>query len=1350
MIKPSSFRSAEAGPAKNPAGSGSFMHGSQAFSTIADLFAIQADRMPGAIALSCGDRGMSYAALNAEARKLAHKLRALGVQRGSLVAICIERSLEMVIGLLGILKAGAAYVPLDPGYPKERLAYMMDDSASEVLLTHSALSLRLPPHHGPTLFLDANWQQEITPANDAAIALTPDDLAYVIYTSGSTGKPKGAMNTHGGILNRLLWMQEAYHLLPEDRVLQKTPFSFDVSVWEFFWPLITGARLVLAQPGGHQDSKYLVQIVQQEKITTIHFVPSMLRVFLEEDNVEGCISLERVICSGEALSRQLQDRFFEKLKCELHNLYGPTEAAVDVSSWQCHSNDGLDVVPIGRPISNLQLHVLDEQMRSAAPGTVGELYIGGAGLARGYWRRPELTAERFLPDPLSTSPGKRLYRTGDLGRYVQDEVLEFVGRTDSQVKVRGFRIELGEIEATLLRHPIVKDAAVLAKQDKNGDVRLAAYVVTEKNESSIPTPDAVNGLGVRSLQDFLKEHLPAHMVPSAFVLLAKMPLSPNGKLDRKALPEVKDWVQQRAPYIAPRNTCEKRIAQMWESLLNAGQVGIHDNFFDLGGHSLIATLFLGQLRQELKVDVGFKTFFADPTIAGMSAHLQQAPELSVDECQIRRVPREGVNLPLSFSQERVWFLYRLHPGNLAYNFQSVLRFRGKLSITLLERALTEIIRRHEIFRTTFHDDGGTLTQTIHEAEAVKLPVIDLSRSPDPEKDAQAVIDGETQKNFDLQRLPLIYWVLIRLSPEEHLLFHKEHHLVHDGWSFNRFLEELFELYTVWYHEGTPHLPELPIQFADFAFWQRQWIHSEEAGRQLNFWAKKLLGAPELTPLPWDHPRPPAPSYKGGLIRIELPLQLCRALRERSRLENVTLYMTMFAGFAVLMQRLSGQTDLSLGSGIANRRWKETHTLIGMTVNNAVMRCNLSGNPTVRALLRQVRETALQAYDNQDVPFDRVVEVVHPKRSLSYHPLYQVMFSFHDSPLRNLTLPDCEVALTVGLGSNSAKWDMNINIIPRAEQGVGDPESTNEEIALLWEYSSDLFNRGTMEHWLAAYLNVLTAIAADSGQHVDDLPLLSAEELAALAAAPAARPSPNLKTLHAVFEETATQFPQQTAVVYREKSLTYQELDRSANHVAQRLKKLGIGPEMRVGICVERSLEMVIGILGILKAGGAYVPMDPTHPIERLAYVMEDAGISVLLTQQRLRKILPRSAAQVICLDDPQLMNGETEDNYGATARAENVAYVIYTSGSTGAPKGVEVTHGNVLRLFAETQQQFHFGPRDVWTLFHSYAFDFSVWELWGALLHGGRIVVVPVWTARSSSGLRSRGQPGKQNWRCGG
>src|SRR6266700_2019943 len=800
------------------------------------LFEEQAGKTPDKTAVIYGDSVLTYRDLNERANQLAWKLKSLNAGPNVLVGIAVERSLEIVVGLLGIMKSGAAYVPVDPAYPQERTSYMMQDAGVQILLTQEHIRKALPDHGSRALCLDSGWQSEISLNKrvNPEVWQRGADLAYVIYTSGSTGLPKGAMNTHAGISNRLLWMQQAYGLSSEDRVLQKTPFSFDVSVWEFFWPLITGAKLIVAKPGGHQDSGYLVKIVQQLEITTVHFVPSMLRIFLEEPGVENCKSLRRVICSGEALAVDLREKFFTKLDCELHNLYGPTEAAVDVTFWQCRKDDQANVVPIGFPIANTQMYVLDESMRPVGERASGELYIGGTGVGRGYWRRPELTAERFVPNPFSASGGERLYRTGDLGRRLDDGSIEYLGRTDFQVKIKGFRIELGEIEAALLRHESVSDAVVLARAIRRGDKHLIAYVAPRRHCNS-----QADGSVITKLQQHLRKQLPEYMVPSVFLLLEKLPLNPNGKIDRRALPDPGSFpMQRRAAYAEPRTAVERKLTRIWETVLQVEEVGRDDDFFDLGGHSLLATQLLSRLRQELRVDLTLSILFANSTIAKLSVIAAETHCTQETDDAPHPVSREG-NLPPSFSQERVWFVERLHPGNLAYNYQALLRFEGRLSIPDLERALQEMVRRHEILRTTYRELEGRPVQVIQEPYRVELPCIDLHGVEDPESEMQLFIQQELQIPFDLERLPLIYWKLFRLQSDRYVLLHKEHHMLHDGWSFNLFLTELFGLYKDCLRGTEPHLDILPLQFADFAVWQRQWMTGAEANRQLNFWKQKL-------------------------------------------------------------------------------------------------------------------------------------------------------------------------------------------------------------------------------------------------------------------------------------------------------------------------------------------------------------------------------------------------------------------------------------------------------------------------------------------------------------------------------
>jgi amino acid adenylation domain-containing protein len=765
-------------------------------------------------------------------------------------------------------------------------------------------------------------------------------------------------------------------------------------------------------------------------------------------------------------------------------------------------------------------------------------------------------------------------------------------------------------------------------------------------------------------------------------------------------------------------------------VLGRDRIGIHDRFFDLGGHSLLATVIITHISQEYGVNLPLRTLFEHPTIAEL-AQLFEHSRITADPVPLCRADRTGP-LPLSPSQERIWFLEQLNPGMTAYTFQSTLWFEGKISPSALESALNDVVGRHEILRTTFHEIDGRRVQVVHERQPISLPVIDLQYASNPEQEAWRLIRAEIRKPFQCEKLPLFYWLLFRLGPDLHLLLHREHHFVHDGWGFNVFLRELFTLYRRHIGEQTPELPELPLQFADFASWQSRWMEGDQAREQLIYWKERLTGAPELLSLPWDHPRPAIPSYRGSAPRIDLPWDICNLLRKKSRENNVTLFMMMFAAFAVLLRRLSGATDICVGSGIANRRWKQTENMLGMIVNNVVLRCDLSGNPSFVHLLRQIKETALDAYAHQDLPYDRMVQSLQPRRDLSFPPVVQVMFSFHDSPVPSLDLPGCKVTLLEGISNGSAKWDMNITLIPRVEQALGNrSELRNEGITLTWEYSTDLFDAGTIDRWMIVFKNLLRTFVDDPWQRIDNVVLNDREAGEIIFQNNRSLAALQMATIHELFERQVQAQSEAIAVISGDKTVTYRDLNKRANQLAHYLRKLGVGPEVYIGICVERGIEMVLGILGILKAGAAYVPLDPNYPRERLAYLMRDADMPALLTQRNLLAALAGCKAQVILLDGDGFSE-EQDGNPGCTSSFDNVAYVIYTSGSTGAPKGVEVTHGNVVRLFQQTQADFQFTSQDAWPLFHSYAFDFSVWELWGALLYGGRLVVVPLWVARSS------------------
>jgi amino acid adenylation domain-containing protein len=1060
---------------------------------IHQLFEAQVERTPDTVAVVFEDQQLTYRELNQRANQLAHHLQQLGVKPDVLVGICVERSLDMVVGLLGILKAGGAYVPLDPAYPKERLAFMLEDAQVLVLVTQQRLVEMLPPYQAKVICLDKDWDAiAVHHQSNPSSEVTTDNLVYVIYTSGSTGTPKGAMNTHQGLCNRLLWMQDAYQLTARDRVLQKTPFSFDVSVWEFFWPLLCGARLVVAQPGGHQDSAYLVKLIASQQITTIHFVPSMLQIFLEEPGLGVCNCLKRVICSGEALPFSLQERFFACLDAQLHNLYGPTEAAIDVTFWACRRQSDFPIVPIGRPIANTQIYLLDQHLQPVPIGVPGELHIGGDGLARGYLNRPELTDEKFVSNPYN--PRGRLYKTGDLARYLPDGTIEYLGRIDHQVKIRGFRIELGEIEACLSQHPEVREAVVVAREDVSGSKGLIAYIV----------PQEKPGSSVSELRSFLKEKLPDYMVPSAFVMLDSLPLTPNGKVDRRALPAPdRTRVGSEKTFTSPRTPVEEVLAGIWAQVLDIEPVGIHDNFFELGGHSLLATQVIYRVRSTLQVELPLRCLFESPTVAGLAESIEATMKAGqgLKAPPIVPVPRDG-NLPLSFAQERLWLMDRLEPNNSAYNVPAALRFIGSLNIAALEQSLNEIVRRHEVLRTTFTVVDGQPIQVIAPSLTLKIPVVDLQALPEAEREAEVLklAERDVQLPFDLAREPLLRVTLLKLGVSEHVVILTMHHIVSDAWSDAVFIRELTALYEAFSTGKSSPLPELAIQYADFAHWQRQWLQGKVLETLLSYWQHQLAGAPTTLDLKKIASNPPlsTPNEEGTAQYFLLSANVSEKLRILSHQEGTTLFMTLLAAFQTLLYRYTEQNDIVIGTDIANRNRAEIEALIGFFVNLLVLRTDLSGNPSFRELLGRVREVALGAYAHQDLPFAKLVEALQPERRAGRTPLVQVLFVLQNTPTPALKFADLTLT-PLQLHTSKAKFDLAL-FMQETEQGL----------VAYWQYNTDIFHPVAIARLAHHFETLLSSIVKNPDTRIDALEMLSETEKQKQIAEQAQREKANFK------------------------------------------------------------------------------------------------------------------------------------------------------------------------------------------------------------------------------------------------
>ena len=945
-----------------------------------ERFARVAEQVPERVAVEFEGLALSYRETDVRANRLGRHLRRLGVGPDTVVAICLERSPEMVVGLLAVLKAGGGYVPIDPSYPRERISFMLEDCGAALVLTRDALAGELAATGRRIVSVDGD-REAIARCSQArlSVAVTEENLAYVIYTSGSTGRPKGAMILHRGLGNHMSWMEESFPLGEQGRVLQRTPFSFDASVWEFYAPLLAGGRLVMARPESHGDTAYLTTTLARRAVTTLQVVPSLLRALLEEPGLDRC-ALERVFCGGEPLGAELVDRFRSALpSTRLINVYGPTETSIQMTSWVFGESAAEDsAVPIGRPISNVRVYVFDERLRPIPLGVPGELHIGGLGVGRGYLHRPGLTAERFVADPIAGEPGSRIYKTGDVVRWGPGGALEFLGRVDHQVKVRGFRIELGEIEATLARYPWIGEACVVSRENRPGDTSLVAYLVPA---------DAEHRPSNAEVEDHLARTLPDFMVPSSFVLLDALPLTPNGKVDRKALPAPEDTLPSTGQ-VAPRNPIEEIVAASWAELLGVEQVGIYDEFLKLGGHSLLATRLLSRLRAEFRVELSLADFFAAPTVARQAQlvsaamraeHLRERPP-------IEPVPR-GDGLPLSFAQQRLWFLDQLRPESATYNLPEAVRLRGRLNVALFEQALGEVIRRHEILRTRFADVDGHPRQVTVPHGVLLAPAVDLRELPDAEREPEAarLARQESRRAFDLARGPLVRVRLVRLAADDHIVLFNMHHIVSDGWSQGILLREVTSLAQAFAAGRPSPLPGLVVQYADYAAWQRAWLRDEVLDREMAFWREQLAGASPRLELPTDRPRPALMTDHGARRPWRLRPECTSRLRQISREERATLFMTLVGGFQALLSRYSGQDDISVGTPIAGRNQVETEGLIGFFINTLVLRTDFSAGSGFRALLRQVRERALGAYSHQDLPFEMLVEELEPERALTHSP-----------------------------------------------------------------------------------------------------------------------------------------------------------------------------------------------------------------------------------------------------------------------------------------------------------------------------------------------------------------------------
>ncbi|BAY81673.1 peptide synthetase [Calothrix parasitica NIES-267] len=1341
---------------------------------IHQLFEAQAEKTLDKIAVIFESQQSTYKQLNEKANQFARYLQSVGVGAETKVGISLERSEKMLVGLLGILKAGGTYIPLDPAFPEERLRFMVEDSGMSFLVIDSKTSQTSPLtpllnnergielesthlfdrsrgdkaqlYRGEVINFDNDWKLiEKQSSENLAIQTNPGNLAYIIYTSGSTGKPKGVQITHQSLVNCLESMQQKPGITSEDILLSVTTLSFDIAGLELYLPLITGAKLIIASREITTDGIRLAQSIETNQPTIMQATPATWRLLLAA-GWKGNQQL-KVLCGGEALDINVAEELLERCK-EVWNLYGPTEATIWSSVAKCrdviyHVSSN---VTIGKPINNTQFYVLNDYLQPVPIGVPGQLYIGGAGLAKGYLNKPELTAEKFIDNPFVqinsneiTSPSSprpvkdrgvrqddlKLYKTGDLVRYLPSGNLEYLGRIDYQIKLRGFRIELGEIESILMQHSGVKQAVVTLykKQNQNNrdDEKLIAYVVSSSEVSQI------------ELRQFLQSQLPSYMIPSSYIMLEEFPLTPNRKIDRKALPIPDNTNQisnQTSIYIPPRTVTEEIVAGIWVEVLNLQQISINDNFFELGGHSLLATRVNSQLRQAFAVELPLRSHFENPTIAELALSIETATRHSVAP-PIKPVPRQK-NLPLSFAQQRLWFLCQLEPDSPYYNIPTAVRLTGSLNINALQQSLNDILRRHETLRTAFATVDGQPIQHINSVDYLPLSMIDLSNIPESNREnkVEELARVEAMQPFKLDSVPLVRVKLLRLNDTDHVILLTFHHIIADGWSIGVLVRELGTLYEEKTSFSSPlvdrsrgvrqdgvRLKELPVQYADFAIWQREWLQGEVLENQLNYWQEQLQNAPKLLELPTDYPRPAVRSLKGDSYTFQISPELTAALKHLSQQSGCTLFMTLLAAFQTLLYRYTGSEDIVVGTSIANRNYPEIEGLIGFFVNTLALRTDLSENPTFEELLNRVREVSLGAYAHQDLPFEQLVDSLQLQRSLSYTPLSQVMFVLQNAPMEAVEIEGLHWQ-PLENNSNTAKFDLILSM-----------HETSAGLTGVLEYSLDLFKLETIERIAGNLETILTAIIDEPEQEISDLPILTAWEQQLLVEWNQTKIEyPRDKSVHQLFEEQVQQTPDNIALVWQNQEFTYHELNIKANQLAHHLIGLGVKPETPVGIYLERSPEAVIGILATLKVGGIYVPLDPAYPQERLTFMLEDAGVEFLVTNQSLGDValLRLYTEEIINLDtDSEIINQNSVENPINSITPENLAYIMYTSGSTGIPKGVCIPHRGIVRL-VKSSNYVNLSAEEIILQAAPISFDASTFEIWGALLNGGKLVLLAV------------------------
>ncbi|MEL6558318.1 MAG: amino acid adenylation domain-containing protein [Bacteroidota bacterium] len=1269
--------------------------------TILDLFELQVQKAPDATAFVFNEKAVSYQNLDKQSNQLARYLIENQISSGDFVGVCLERGTELIISILGILKSGAVYVPIEPTYPQDRIRYIIEDAAIKTVISSSYSNYRLADFAVENIILLDTVSKAIKelPTEAVSVTLSANDLAYVIYTSGSTGKPKGVLIEHSSICNTIQGQIELFSLSSEDNCLQFASPSFDASVWEILLTLLSGATLCIIEESEKYEIDYFVKFIEEQNITFSTLPPAFFRLL----DVEKIAGIKTLVTAGEAAPVE-NAQLFAKIG-NYFNAYGPTETSICATIFK-GTRDTL--VPIGSPIANVTAYVLNESLELVPMGAVGELFVGGSGLARGYLNQEALTAERFVANPFKS--GERLYKTGDLVRWLPDGNLEFTGRKDDQVKIRGYRIELGEVENNLSLLPAIQQCCVLAQEDGNGHNRLFAYVVIEAEGNGELTTDNWKD----SLQEQLQQHLPEYMIPQLWVQLDTLPLTNSGKVDKKALPALDGSALSSKEYVAPGTGTEEQLVAIWQELLGVEKVGIYDNFFELGGHSLLATRLVSTIRKKMDVEINIRDVFVKPVLADLGIYLEQIDEGTLLP-EVTRADQELERIPLSFSQERLWFLDQLQ-GSPEYHQPFALRLTGDLDKQMLSWSLKQVVSRHEVLRTVIHSDEGVGYQKVLAADDWELSLKDLSEDKSLlSEDLQAFL----MTPFDLSTDYMFRACLYQVESNEYVLAGVFHHISSDGWSQGILLSDFMTFYGAYVTGKGADLSPLPLQYTDYAVWQRTHLEGDLMDNQLIYWEGQLKGVSTLN-LPTDFARPNVQSVSGANLSFELGSDLSAEISLLSQRQGATVFMTLLAAFKVLLSRYSGQEDICVGTPIANRTQKELEGVIGFFVNTLALRTLVNEESSFAGLLEEIKQTTLGAYDHQQVPFEKVVERVVKTRDMSTSPLFQVLFVLQNTPVAENAdiskIDGLNISHYEELGDVTSKFDLTMTV-----------NEIEGNFSIDINYCKDLFKEATILQLFTHFQKLLTAVVETPTVQLSSITMLEEEERHQLLNVfnDTSVNYPHDQTIVDLIEEQVMKTPEATAVVYEGESLSYQQLNERSNQLARYLKSLGIASDDLIGISINRRPEMIIGILGILKSGGAYVPIDPEYPQSRIEYMLEDSGVKVVLSAEDCLSVFSDTTKpEVISLDTDwsQKIAKRSIKNLKRVASPEHLAYVIYTSGSTGNPKGVMNSHHGILNRLLWTQGTYGLTSEDVVLQKTTFSFDVSVWELLWPLMSGSKLV----------------------------